>query len=72
MRLVPHHLVGSAEIGRMLGVSRQRVNQLAAEPDFPAPEVTLATGRIWSREAVRVWARAAGRGLVEDLPSGHD
>lgn len=56
----------------MLGVSRQRVNQLAAEPDFPAPEVTLATGRIWSREAVRVWARAAGRGLVEDLPSGHD
>lgn len=62
---VPHHLVGASEIARMLGVTRQRVNQLAAEPGFPAPEIVLDAGRIWSREAIIVWARLVGREVVE-------
>lgn len=49
----------------MLGVTRQRVNQLAAEPGFPAPEIVLDAGRIWSREAIIVWARLVGREVVE-------
>jgi len=58
---VPHHLVGAAEIADMLDVSRQRVTQLAQEPGFPNPEVELASGRIWKREAIERWARANGR-----------
>jgi predicted DNA-binding transcriptional regulator AlpA len=67
---MPHHLVGAAEIGRMLGVSRQRVDQLTHEEGFPAPEVTLTAGRVWSREAVIAWARAERREVVEPYPSG--
>jgi ATP-dependent Clp protease ATP-binding subunit ClpA/predicted DNA-binding transcriptional regulator AlpA len=51
-----HHLVGVAEIAAMLGVSRQRVNQLVAEDaDFPAPEAELSAGRVWLRESVEAW-----------------
>lgn len=60
-----HHLVGAAEIGIMLGVSRQRVQQLVNSEDFPAPEVTLGMGKVWSREAVERWAREHGR-LADD------
>ena len=56
-----HHLVGAAEIADMLGVSRQRVWQLAGEPGFPAPEVELASGRVWKRSAIEKWARDTGR-----------
>jgi ATP-dependent Clp protease ATP-binding subunit ClpA/predicted DNA-binding transcriptional regulator AlpA len=52
-------LVGAAEIAEMLGVSRQRVAQLmATQSDFPAPEVELAGGRVWSRHAVESWIAA--------------
>lgn len=60
-----HHLVGSAEIGRMLGVSRQRVQQLINQPDFPKPEVALEMGKVWKREDVAEWARDHGRGIAD-------
>jgi predicted DNA-binding transcriptional regulator AlpA len=41
----------------MLGVSRQRVTQLANEETFPEPEVELASGRVWSRAAIEKWAQ---------------
>ena len=47
----------------MLGVSRQRVQQLAARDDFPEPEVTLAMGKVWQRAAVEAWARDHGRAV---------
>jgi len=51
-----HHLVGMAEIAEMLGVTRQRVAQLVESyDDFPAPEVELSAGRIWSRTAIETW-----------------
>ena len=59
------HLIGAAEIARMLGVSRQRMQQLVAKPDFPRPEAELAMGKVWSAEAVREWARQSGR-LADD------
>ncbi|WP_198955282.1 hypothetical protein [Kineosporia sp. R_H_3] len=65
-----HHLVGSAEIAAMLGVSRQRVVQLARTPGFPEPEADLKTGRIWSREKVAAWATATGRTIVGDAAPG--
>jgi len=61
MVAVVHHLVGSAEIADMLGVSRQRVQQLIARPDFPRPEVALKMGKVWKREAVITWAKSHGR-----------
>jgi hypothetical protein len=62
-----HHLVGAAEIGRMLGgVSRQRVQQLVSSTDFPAPEVALDMGKVWKREAVEAWARDHGRAIADD------
>jgi hypothetical protein len=69
MVLSVHHLVGSAEIGRMLGgISRQRVQQLISRDDFPAPEVELDMGKVWKREAVEAWARDHGRMLAADEP----
>ena len=62
-----HHLVGTAEIADMLGVSRQRVHQLVTRPDFPEPTAVLAAGMIWERSAVEDWARSTGRlGSTED------
>jgi predicted DNA-binding transcriptional regulator AlpA len=61
-----HHLVGITEIAEMLGVSRQRVDQLASGEGFPSPEAELAAGRVWAREAVEKWARATGREIVKD------
>lgn len=57
MPSVTHHLVGAQEIGAMLGVGRQRVYQLASRDDFPKPVVTLAMGKVWSREDVEKWAK---------------
>ena len=65
MLLAVHHLVGSAEIGRMLGVSRQRVQQLVKRKDFPPPEAELDMGKVWKRADVLAWARSHGR-LVAD------
>jgi predicted DNA-binding transcriptional regulator AlpA len=60
-----HHLVGSAEIAAMLGVSRQRVQQLISRPDFPKPDAVLAMGKVWRRANVQAWAKAHGR-LIDD------
>jgi predicted DNA-binding transcriptional regulator AlpA len=49
------NLLGVAEIAAMLGLTRQRVNQLIQSADFPAPEAELSAGRIWTREAIEAW-----------------
>ena len=52
-------LVGLSEIATMLGVSRQRADQLVRDyEDFPAPVAELASGRIWETSAVEAWANA--------------
>ena len=56
-------VVAAAEVAAMLGVSRQRVTQLTAKADFPAPVTTLSVGKIWSYDDVRSWAEATGRTL---------
>jgi predicted DNA-binding transcriptional regulator AlpA len=64
---MPHHLVGSSEIAGMLAVSRQYVDRLSREDSsFPEPEVTLASGRVWSRHAIEQWAKATGRPIGEN------
>ena len=57
-----HHLVGAAEIADMLGITRQRVNQLVRrDPTFPKPEAELIAGRVWKRTNVEAWMRKTGR-----------
>ncbi|ANZ42464.1 hypothetical protein BBK82_03080 [Lentzea guizhouensis] len=60
------HLVGAAEIGQMLRVGRQRVQQLVSREDFPAPEATLAMGKVWRTEVIRRWVIEHGREVYED------
>jgi predicted DNA-binding transcriptional regulator AlpA len=56
------NLVGIAEIAQLIGVSRQRVDQLSRrDPDFPEPVAELHAGRIWLRQDVLHWARRTGR-----------
>jgi hypothetical protein len=58
-------LVGVSEAARMLGVSKQRLAQLAARPDFPEPMVDLASGPVWLTSGIRGferrWPRKPGR-----------
>ncbi|MHB1599307.1 MAG: DNA-binding protein [Acidimicrobiales bacterium] len=45
----------------MLGVSRQRADQLSRTKGFPDPAADLAHGRVWETADVEQWAREAGR-----------
>jgi predicted DNA-binding transcriptional regulator AlpA len=54
-------LVSTPEIAVMLGVSRQRVDQLTRMEGFPEPAAELAIGRVWERADVEAWARETGR-----------
>ena len=54
-------LMGTAEIAALLGVSRQRVLQLAAHEGFPAPVAVLSMGKVWDARDIRAWARARAK-----------
>jgi prophage regulatory protein len=58
---MPARTVGVTEIGDLLGVSRQRADQLTRTERFPEPVAALSAGRIWRRVDVEDWARATGR-----------
>jgi prophage regulatory protein len=51
------YLMGAKEIEDRLGVSRQRVYQLTARKDFPAPYDVIAMGKVWRIEDVEAWIR---------------
>lgn len=57
-------LVGAPEAAALLGVSRQRVHQLATREDFPAPLARLGAGSVWDGAAIRSfnerWDRKGG------------
>lgn len=58
-------LLGVAELAEALGVSRQRVSELAATEDFPRPVAKLRAGPVWERYALgrflASWQRRPGR-----------
>ena len=55
-------LVGAAELAEVLGgLSRQRISQLTARADFPAPVVELRMGKVWDLADVAKWAEERGR-----------
>jgi predicted DNA-binding transcriptional regulator AlpA len=60
-------LAGPAELAQVLGVSRTRVQQITAKPDFPPPVAELVMGNVWDLADIRRWAKTTGR-LLHDLP----
>lgn len=54
-------LMGLAEVRALLGVSRQRADQIVRKPGFPAPVAELANGKVWNTFAVQAWVKATGR-----------
>jgi hypothetical protein len=59
-------LVSAPEAGEILGVSPQRVHELAAgKAGFPEPMYELRTGKLWLRSAIEAfsqrWERKPGR-----------
>ncbi|MEQ4610882.1 hypothetical protein ABMX48_32890 [Streptomyces cavourensis] len=53
----PQDLVITKDIAEQLGVSRQRVAQLASDhPDFPPPIARTAAGPIYTQESVSLFA----------------
>ena len=55
------NLVTIADIGRMLGVSRQRADQLSRQAAFPDPFTETTAGRVWWDFDVVQWAADRGR-----------
>ena len=64
-------LLSAAEAARILGVTRQRVVELAdADPAFPPSQPSPAGGRAWPRVAIEAWAAAhPDRGPLHRGPS---
>jgi predicted DNA-binding transcriptional regulator AlpA len=50
------HLVTGADIARRLGVSRERVSQLAERDDFPEPLGRIGGSLVWNGPDVDAWA----------------
>ena len=54
----PGGLLGATDVARLLGVSRQRLYQLAERSGFPLPADRLARGALWRREDIEAFAAA--------------
>ncbi len=58
-------LVGVSEVAALLGVSRQRVSELARAEYFPKPLAHLAAGPVWDRASLthflETWERTPRR-----------
>jgi prophage regulatory protein len=62
-------LMGAAEIGARLRISRQRTYILVNRREFPAPIASLAMGQVWLASDVEAWIRENRPHLdEEDLP----
>ena len=51
----PPNLAGVRELQQLIGVTRQRVYQLAKKKEFPPPYEVLAQGTVWVVEEVEEW-----------------
>lgn len=58
---VVDELATGGDIARRLGVSRERVRQLAQRDDFPEPLGRLGRGQVWRWADVEAWAHETGR-----------
>ena len=68
----PLRLVGAHEIRHLLGVSRQRVYQLANRSDFPTPIAKLAQGKVWVLADIEAWIGGYRAGKGADRADSRD
>ena len=59
----PMRLLGAAELGALLDVSRGRVTQLTGKPWFPEPVTRLRMGAVWEIADIERMAAETGRTL---------
>jgi predicted DNA-binding transcriptional regulator AlpA len=59
-------LMGAAEIGRRLRLSKQRTYVLIGRKGFPDPQAELAMGKVWLTEDVETWIRQNRPNLDEE------
>ena len=50
--------MGTGEIRRRLGVSRQRAYQIVTSENFPEPYQVLDRGKVWDAAEVERWIEA--------------
>jgi predicted DNA-binding transcriptional regulator AlpA len=63
--VVDVEVLGVTEVTALLGMSRQRVDQLShRDSEFPEPVTTLGRGRLWEKAAIEKWAQETGRTVV--------
>ncbi|WP_083971556.1 hypothetical protein [Actinoplanes awajinensis] len=48
-------LMGAAEIGKRLRLSKQRTYVIVGRKGFPDPQAELAMGKVWLAEDVESW-----------------
>lgn len=61
------HLLNAAGAAKLLGISRQRVNQLIDEdPTFPSAIAVLGRTPVWRQGTIVQWAEKSGRAAVYD------
>ncbi|WP_436535228.1 helix-turn-helix transcriptional regulator [Actinoplanes sp. HUAS TT8] len=70
-RLLPR-LMGAREIAIRLGLSRQRIQQLADRDDFPEPFQELGMGRVWWAYEVEGWISRWREGDADCRPGPGD
>ena len=58
---MPEDLMGQAEIAALLGVTKQRAQQLYKAGKLPEPLGVVAMGPVWLKEDIETWARETGR-----------
>jgi predicted DNA-binding transcriptional regulator AlpA len=57
-------LLRIVEFAEILGVSKQRADQLRLDPDFPAPVDRWARGDLWAAADVRRWPQTYAGGAA--------
>jgi predicted DNA-binding transcriptional regulator AlpA len=55
-------LLRVTDVAKVLGVSKQRADQLRLRSDFPVPASRWARGDLWAASDVRRWARTYAGG----------
>src|SRR5215831_5461985 len=62
-------MLATNDVARLLGISRQRVGQLAArDSTFPRSGSWRNGGRLWHRSGIEAWAAEFRPGRVEPNP----
>jgi predicted DNA-binding transcriptional regulator AlpA len=62
-------LMGAAEIGQRLRLSKQRTYVIIGRKGFPDPQAELAMGKVWLSEDVETWIKT-NRPHLDDEPDG--